>query len=300
MFRGVIESRRKEWVANVGSRGGPALPTFLVIGAAKCGTTSLHRYLDLHPEIGMSRAKEPHYFSGTRRWARGEASYASLFDGSFRVRGESSVGYTVAPHRSGVPERIKTSLPDVALVYAIRDPVARFVSEYVHRVSDGLEHRTLDEAAFAAEGSRAGDRGRYFYQIEQYLEYFEADRLHVLTSERLATRRRETLSSLFAFLDVDSEFWEPRFERVLHESRHFRRKGRVGTLLRRLGNSRAAAIVPADTRRRIGNILYRPFSRPIERPVLGPRALDHLSDYYREDVAALRRFLDDPLDDWSV
>ncbi|MFV1988817.1 MAG: sulfotransferase [Gemmatimonadota bacterium] len=277
--------------------GGPALPTFFVIGAAKCGTTSLHHYLDLHPEIGMSRVKEPHYFM---RPEKGEGWYRSLFDASFRVRGESSVGYTLAPRGPGVPERIKAAVPTAKLVYLVRDPIERFVSDYLHRVSDGVEARSLEEVARSPRNTSEGDRGRYYYQIQQYLAHFDRSRLLVLTSEGLAHRRRETLSAVFAFLGVAAEVWGPEYERVLHESRFFRRKGAIGRWLRRVGNSNVASLVPADIRREIGKIAYRPFSRTLERPTLSEEATAHLAAYYRDDVAALREFLDDPLSEWSI
>jgi hypothetical protein len=284
----------------VTSRRDPALPTFFVIGAAKCGSTSLHRYLDLHPEIGMSREKEPHLFSVRGRSDRDLTSYMGLFDAAYRVRGESSVGYTLAPHRAGVPERISKLVPDARLVYLVRDPIERFISDYAHQLSDGKETGAIDETAFALANTRSGDRGRYFYQIQCYLETFDRSSLHVIVAERLARARRETLSALFAFLETDPDVWGEQFERRLHESRDFRRKGPVGRLLRRIGNSAAASIVPADKRRDIGRILYRPFSRPIARPTLSRSARAYLTEYYRDDVAALRDFLDDPLEEWGI
>jgi len=277
-----------------------ALPTFLIIGAAKCGTTSLHRYLDLHPEIGMSRVKEPHFFAGRDAWTRGVDWYRTLFDPAFLHRGESSVGYTTHPQTTGVPERIASVIPDVKLIYLIRDPVIRLMSEWVHGVADGIQAKSLDEAVSEMAGTRFGDRGRYFHQIQQYHLCFPPARLMVVTSERMRRDRRATLSAIFRFLGVSPDYWSTGFDRVLHESRFLRRKNAIGRLLRRVGNSRAAARVPAHRRHRIGRILYRPFSHPIERPTLGPAAAAFAREYYREDVAALRDLLRDPLSEWSI
>ncbi len=290
----------REAMRSVTSRGRPALPTFFVIGAAKCGTTSLHRYLDLHPEIGMSRLKEPHYFTRLDEPGKTDTWYRSLFDASFAVRGESSVGYSLAPHRPGIPEKIRTAVPGAKLVYIVRDPIARFVSDYVHQVSDGVENRNLEEAARSPENTRAGDRGRYHFQIQQYLEHFDRSRLLVLTAEDLARRRRGAVSAVFDFLEVDPDVWGTGFEKILHESSFFRKKGIIGNWLRRAGQSKLAGVIPADTRREIGKIVYRPFSRPLERPTLSEGATAHLAAYYREDVAALREFLDESLSEWGV
>jgi len=275
------------------------LPTFLIIGAAKCGTTSLHRYLDLHPEIGMSRVKEPHFFNGRAPWERGAEWYASLFDPGFAQRGESSVGYSAHPHTPGVPERIASVIPDARLLYLVRDPLARLVSDHVHRVSDGRETRSLDEAVLDMAGTRLADRGRYFFQLERYLERFDPARILVIPSERLRRERRATLARVFRFLGVDDSFSSPGFDRELHGSRFFRRKNAVGRLLKRIAESRPASVVPADARRQIGKVLYRPFSRPIERPALGAEAEAFARDFYRDDVAALRDVLDDPIPEWT-
>ena len=88
------------------------LPNLIVIGAAKCGTTSLHEYLDAHPEIAMSREKELYFFIEEKNWNKGLAWYESNFDPHARVRGESSPGYTVFPLYQGVPERMAAIVPN--------------------------------------------------------------------------------------------------------------------------------------------------------------------------------------------
>src|SRR5664279_2321988 len=133
-----------------------ARPTFLIIGGMKCGTTSLHHYLSEHPEIQkLPRMKETNFFSGppegipyppgSRRIAHLE-EYERLFDDAYEVRGEASPCYTLYPRRKGAPERIKALIPDAKLIYLVRDPVARAVSQYRFSVSVENEHRSLREA----------------------------------------------------------------------------------------------------------------------------------------------------------
>src|ERR687894_2292944 len=74
-----------------------ALPNLIVIGAQKCGTSVLHYYLSLHPEVSMSRPKELNFFIEERNWPRGLDWYKSQFDGDARVRGEASPNYTAYP-----------------------------------------------------------------------------------------------------------------------------------------------------------------------------------------------------------
>src|SRR5205085_10467190 len=103
----------------------PVLPNLIVIGAAKCGTTSLHRYLDLHPEVAMSKTKQLHFFTEKENWGRGLAWYESHFDTPAQVRGESTPAYSAWPVHRGVPERIARVVPDTRLIYLVRDPVER-------------------------------------------------------------------------------------------------------------------------------------------------------------------------------
>ena len=96
------------------------LPTVIVIGAAKCGTTSVHEYLDDHPEVAMSAEKELNFFVEEKNWPRGIAWYESQFDPDAPVRGESSPTYTAYPEYHGVPERIRSVVPDAKLIYLVR------------------------------------------------------------------------------------------------------------------------------------------------------------------------------------
>src|SRR6266550_2870057 len=85
--------------------GRGALPNLLVIGGLKCGTTSLHHYLNLHPEVAMSRPKELNFFVAELNWPLGEDWYATHFEASPAIRGESSPHYTNRPRFDGVAER---------------------------------------------------------------------------------------------------------------------------------------------------------------------------------------------------
>src|SRR5262245_43211435 len=104
------------------------LPNLIVIGAGKCGTTSLHLYLGLHPEISMTQQKELNFFVAELNWRRGLGWYEEQFREGTPVRGESSVAYSEYPQRQGVPERMAALVPDVNIVYCVRDPFERMVS----------------------------------------------------------------------------------------------------------------------------------------------------------------------------
>ena len=202
-------------------------PNLLVIGAAKCGTTSLHEYLSAHPEIEMSRDKELDFFVEEKNWNRGLEWYEAQF-GDAPVRGESSVSYAAFPEYDGVPERIARVLPDARLIYLVRDPVERVVSHFFHH-SIRYPGGSFDELPSSDLGRRLADVSRYWTQLSRYLDRFPAERILVVDSDELRARRRETLQQIFAFVGADPGFrtWS------------FRRKHNVKT-----GRRRQAGVDP--------------------------------------------------------
>ena len=158
---------------------GGALPNLVVVGGLKCGTTSLHHYLNLHPEVEMSRPKELNFFVAELNWPLGPEWYASHFSGRAPVRGESSPHYTNRPRFEGVAERMRSVLADARLVYMVRDPIDRMLSHYLHNVGGGYDDRALADA-FADPDSAYVTRSRYFFQLEPYLEAFGAERIEIV------------------------------------------------------------------------------------------------------------------------
>jgi hypothetical protein len=112
------------------------LPNFIIIGAMKCGTTSLYYQLSEHKEVKMSIQKETNFFIRKRdfekgRYEKGRDWYESCFPEGGMARGECSPNYTKVHLFPGVAQRMQELLPDVRLVYMVRDPIERLVSHYV-------------------------------------------------------------------------------------------------------------------------------------------------------------------------
>src|SRR5688500_19574724 len=102
-------AERKRTGRRRGERG--ALPNLIVIGGLKCGTTSLHHYLNLHPEVAMSRPKELNFFVAELNWPLGAEWYGRHFERAAAVRGETSPHYTDRPRLEGVAERMRDLVP---------------------------------------------------------------------------------------------------------------------------------------------------------------------------------------------
>ena len=180
-------------------------PNLFIIGAMKSGTTSLHNYLNMHPEIAMSDEKEPGYFVEELGLSRGAQWYESLFASGdqYRYRGESSTHYTKLPLYKGVPERIHQFAPDARFIYIMRNPFERTVSHYWHAVRDihhGGELRPLLKAVIEQPDYLAF--GDYALQLEPYVRLFGREAILTLTFESLVRNPQQQLERIFEWLDL--------------------------------------------------------------------------------------------------
>ena len=188
---------------------GPPPPTFLIVGAMKGGTTSLHAYMDGHPDVCMSRRKETDYFIAAKRSAKKDAAwYRRQFRGTpdATAFGEASPNYTKRHLFAGVPEAIREGCrPDVKLIYVVRDPALRAVSHWGHNVIMGREAGTAANlsAACAKPDSNYVKTSRYAYQLEAYLEHWSMNDILVVRSEELRADTAAKLRECFAFVGVD-------------------------------------------------------------------------------------------------
>lgn len=277
-----------------------ALPNLIIIGGMKCGTTSLHYYLGLHPDIAMSARKELNFFADERgTWHKGMNWYRSWFSGEARVRGEASPRYTSYPKSQGIPRRMHAVVPDAKILYLVRNPVDRLLSHYVHNLSENFEDRPLAEAL---RDPRRGylDRSRYFMQLEQYLPFYPKANILVVEQENLRRHRQQTLRRVFEFLEVDARFHDLRYNRTLHRSAQKRRKTRAGQWLATTWPMRLVARLPHRLRWLIERPLYWPLSQPVERPTL-PAALQcEIEHALRDDARQLRAFTGEAFETWSV
>lgn len=206
-----------------------ALPHFLILGAAKCGTTSLHAWLSRHPQILMSTPKEPLYFEleyemGIDYYL---ATYFPQWDGR-KLIGESRHRNLFLPW---VPKRIRATTPDAKLIILVRNPVERCLSHWwmkyrrckeplhfeeavlanLERLESGRRHETAEEyAAYQRRRDPGGiyptyvDSGYYIEQLERYRQLFPDTQICVLALEDLQSRPRAVLSEVCSFLGVSA------------------------------------------------------------------------------------------------
>ncbi len=275
------------------------LPNFLIIGAAKAGTTSLHQYLRHHPQVFMPETKELSYFVEENNWTRGLAWYRRQFDGAETAVaiGEASPRYAMFPVYRGVPRRIADLLPAARLIYVLRDPIERMRSHYLDRVIYGVETEPIEHALLT--NPIYLNSSRYVLQIEQFLEYFSRERLLVIRSEQLRNDRASTVRRILEFLGIEGDWHAPVLEREFHTTAE-RRMPRL--LARRILRSRARGIfrrLPPLVRERLLEPLM--FRRVATDRIAIPEAIRcQLVEALRDDVRRLHLHLEDSFDGWGI
>jgi hypothetical protein len=271
-----------------------ALPNLVVIGGLKCGTTSLHHYLNLHPRISMSRPKELNFFVSELNWDLGPDWYASHFDRDAAVRGETSPHYTNLPRFTGVAERMHGLLGDSArVIYMVRNPIDRMLSHYLHNVGGGYESRPL-EVALADPGSAYVARSRYAMQLRPYLEAFDRAGVLVVANEDLARERASTMRDVFAFLGVDAEFTSEQFEREWEtgsgkQEGGFRLMDRAVRLPGLRALDRNFDRLPESLRWLVERVVHDPGKGAAPKPELAADLRTRLEDLVRDDAEELER-----------
>jgi hypothetical protein len=272
-----------------------ALPNLIVIGGLKCGTTSLHHYLNLHPEIAMSRPKELNFFVAELNWPLGRDWYAGHFDPAAPVRGESSPHYTNRPGFGGVPERMRALLNGEArLIYMVRDPIDRMLSHYLHNVGGGYDDRPLVDALSDPESSYVS-RSRYFFQLEPYVEAFGAERIAIVGREDLRDDRPGTMRRAFEFLGVDPGFTSEQFERewetgVAKGGSRFHIMDRAVRLPGLRAIDRNFDRLPESLRWLAERLIHDPDAGEAPKPAVPESLREHLVELFRDDVARLEEF----------
>jgi hypothetical protein len=277
------------------------LPTFLVIGAMKAGTTSLWGYLREHPDVFMADEKEPEFFVEEKAWSRGPQWYASLFEqGAERsARGEASTSYTKHPFFSGVPERIAALLPDVRLVYVLRQPVERIVSQYRHALRAGWEKVPLERALEI--NPQYVDISSYAAQLDRYTNLFARNRILTLLAEDLRKDRLVTMQRVFAFLGVDDTWTPDEPSGELHAASNDPTRRPGAALVDRLpGRATARRLLPARVRATYHRLTA--LDHP-DRVALSPDAHERLVDRLRPDLERLPAIVGDDVpgfDAWGL
>lgn len=176
------------------------LPDFIIIGAMKSATSTLHDQLAAQPGFFMSTPKEPNFFSNDEVWAQGMDWYEGLFADARPgdIKGESSTHYTKLPTYPHTVERMMRHVPHAKLIYMTRDPIDRLVSHYMHGWLEHSIEGDINDAIHKYPELIA--YGQYEMQIAPFIEAYGRDRILMIDFADIVKRPQETLEKVCAFL----------------------------------------------------------------------------------------------------
>ncbi|MEL6959410.1 MAG: sulfotransferase domain-containing protein [Pseudomonadota bacterium] len=234
------------------------MPDFIVVGAAKSGTTSLYQLLRRHPDLFLPDIKEPEYFARDDRYSAGIESYAANFADARddQLVGECSTIYTLSPFFPHAARRAAEHVPDAKIIYLLRQPVDRAYSFYVQIIknyqnvtSDLSVHRTFEDfidptrLASAAPRSKVFSKANdhlpdepdlclagsdYLLQANAWLQHFPRDQILFLKFEDFVGDRPTTVGTITDFLGISrlpDEIFDASGVTRNVAANHFRRRG---------------------------------------------------------------------------
>lgn len=287
------------------------LPNFLIVGVPKAGTSSLHHYLSEHPEIFMSKIKEPRFFDTAAEFRKGAAYYARTYFSSarkFSLRGEATPSYFF--HSDVVIPRLKEVLgSSLRIIVIFRDPVARAWSHYLHARALCIEDLDFETALLREQERICANpnqwvsyfsEGLFAERLKRWFAEFGRESVLPLLSEDLRDNRAETLRAVFAFLGVDrSETIDLRAEQNVSPA------VRSASLMKWINRpsllkAPVKAILPPALRRQfVDRLVELNLSRSSAKPVIPNGAERDLRVRYRKDICDLEQLIGRDLSHWK-
>ena len=277
-------------------------PNYMIIGAAKCATSTLTQQLGDHPEVFMVECKEPFFFSHDEIYARGFDWYESLYDaaGSKPMRGEGSNLYTEKEAFPEASRRIHAYIPEgLKLIYIIRHPLRRIESWWMQLRANGGEVVHYDfDTALRKNRDRLIDSTNYWQQVRVYMDLYGAENVLILFFEDFKADQQGVLRRCFEHLGVDPDF------RVADEKRHvglsarMRVQGATLSRLRQLPHyNRIVRLIPQNIRAGLRKPL---FYEPSVRPTWTKEGQRLVLDILAEDTRQILDYCGKPPGFWDL
>jgi hypothetical protein len=284
------------------------LPTFIVVGVAKAGTTSLHRYLEQHPQVYMYPGKGTNYFGyeDARDWKWAEEGEPPLlrhfhvrsfdeYEASFAgASGEPAIG-EVSPQYFRCPtaaERIRERIPEAKLVASLRNPAERAFSGFLMRRRRGERVESAEDEL--TPGSSHVRESFYYTRMKRFFDAFPRDQVKVYVFEEFKRDPAATMADLHGFIGVDAGFvpdTTPQYNPAnLPRSRFLNRLFYNPRTIRA-----AKAVLPSRAYGAAKQVRQLNLSAP---PKLSPELRARLLGFYRDDIGRLEELLGRDLSVW--
>lgn len=290
-------------------------PDFMIVGAAKAGTTSIYQLLRKHPNLWFPKLKETKFFSsydlsypqqGPGDWSidkyaiTDKYEYEELYKSAPNnvLKGEASPDYLL--YASKTAKRIRTELGDIPIIICLRNPTYRAYSAYNNLLRDNRETLSFSEA-LNSEDRRIKEgwdfmwtykrSGLYFEQVRHYMLHFS--KVKVIFFEELITQREETIKTVYDFLEIDYD------ENI--ELKNFNPSGKpkdifTAFILNR--NNRISMGLRELIKRVVPDIVIHGIARRrLEKIHIDERDKIYLDEYFKDDIAQLEDLIGRKLND---
>tara|TARA_R110002073_G_scaffold118918_5_gene259375 strand:+ start:339282 stop:340214 length:933 start_codon:yes stop_codon:yes gene_type:complete len=251
-------------------------PDFVIIGAMKCATSSVHDQLAMLEGVSMSDPKEPNFFSDEENWAMGLGWYESLF-ASMPVgdlKGESSTHYSKRPTYPRCARRLYDFVPSAKLIYIMRDPIERIVSQYIHEWSMQMFEKdcSIDDAI--ERYPILVDYSKYAMQLEPYIELFGTESVLPVFFERMKNDPDSELQRIASHVGYQGRVaWHEQEAQNVSSARQRRSPVLNKVLDVRLIQMARRSLLPESLRAKV-----RSRWTMNERPVLSDRSIAYLHE----------------------
>ncbi len=291
-------------------------PDFIIIGAAKCGTTSLYKNLIRHPHIFMCTPKEPTFFAIDGLYNKRMGWYHDLFKeaGEYQICGEASTNYTNWPKYPDTATRIAKHLPNAKLIYMIRHSVDRAYSHYAQLIEnerarnpDLKVNETFEE--HIRHDRSVIDSSNYMLQIEQYLQFYPREAFLFLMLDDFKNFPEQTLQVTLEFLGLE---YEPELLAADVVATNIKSEKDEWTLRSRLlapfmaipGAQFIADRMPKKVKNSIYSLMKKtPYRRRIEQEYISAPMLqetrEELLEYFKGPNRKLAEFIGRDLTHWQ-
>ncbi len=293
------------------------MPNFLIIGAAKAGTTALHKYLQQHPQIYMTPTKETNFFAfeGEKLDYQGPGDKAlkdfsitelSKYQAEFTgvtdelAIGEACPSYLYFPQAA---TRINNYIPDARLIVILRNPVERAYANFLHTVRDDREPHSDFALALQDEPTRIANNWEWFWhyvrvgyygaQLKRYYEMFAPSQIEVYLYEDLKENPVALLQNIFRFIEVDDTFVP---NMALRPNKSGMPKNKLFHQLLTKPNplkTLLKPLFPAKIRQKIQH-------QNLNTPQIDPEVRQQLIELYRADILECQDLIDRDLSAWLV
>ena len=269
------------------------LPQFVIIGAARSGTTTISRYLRAHPDVFMAQEKEVHFFDVDETYALGVDWYKGRFAAARpdQITGEATPAYMEKPE---AVTRMAEVVPEARLIAILRNPTERAYSMYWLARAWGAEAREPEQALHEAmrnpgSSERASQYiGSYVEQLQHVRRFYPASALMTLIFEDFSAHPDETVGRICEFIGVDPRLLPKQVGRFRNEPRRV-----LSPKVHAFGERVRARNV------RVGERILLLNSRKVNPPPMNDQLRSELVEYFRPHNNALSQWLGRDLSDWD-